>query len=250
MVQSIYSEWVSLIFFFIIAIIELSIFFLFKKEKKIKVVNIFSIGLKLVYLILGIFNFFIFWIATIYLYTFLWFSSLKIKYLREYDLLQRINFYSLIFYVFLSIFLLSKRSVVWNLIIFGIFLFVIAWRFPYLINKKKALDFRINAIEAFNDKKYKEAEEFLIKGIEHSRKMIWTRQGYIVSDLLKLMENERLKLQSYINGDFTKKNTTTENYNDIFIIPSISVSKLRNHIVAFIFISLLLYSLIYFLFIS
>lgn len=113
-----------------------------------------------------------------------------------------------------------------------ILLSILRWP-TYIINKRKALKFRNNAIEAFNNKNYNETELFYVKGIECASKMIYIphTSHYIASDLQKLMEKEKLMIQKYINEDYLKQKKILDGYKDIFIIPKISRKDLRKYVI-------------------
>lgn len=237
-----------LIIFIMFFFIELLVFFFFNKEKHIKLINIFTLSSKFIYLILGFFNIFIYWITTLLLFIHIYFLHLKFKYLKRYDSIQLIN------YIFLFVFALLTSILIYHslltfiglisLIVFSIL------RWPtYINNKRKALKFRSTAIEAFNDKNYKEAKLFLVEGIDYASKMIYIAHtsAHLVSDLQKLMEKEKLMIQKYIDDDHLKHKNIFDDYKDIFITPKISRKDLRKYAIRLFLLSLLLYPLIFLL---
>lgn len=237
-----------LIFFITFFCVEPILLICSHKERDIKLINVFTLCSKIIYLILGLFNIFIYWIAILLLFIYVYFLHLKFKYYKRYDSVQLIN------YIFLFVFaILTSILIYHNLIIFiiliGLILFSIL-RWPtYTINKRKALKFRCNAIEAFNNKIYNEAELFCVKGIDYASKMIYIPHSshYLASDLQKLMEKEKLMIQKYINEDYLNQKKIFDIDEDIFIIPKISRRDLRKYIIRIFVLFLLLFPIIFLL---
>ena len=234
-----------LIFFIIFFCVELVVFFFSNKERYIKLINIFTLSSKIIYLILGLFNIFIYWITALLLFIYIYFLHLKFKYLKRYDSIQLINYIFLFVFALLTSILIYHNFITFIGLISSIVLSILRWP-TYIINKKKALKFRSNAIEAFNDKNYDDAKLFLVKGIDYAGKMIYIphTSGYLVSDLQKLMEKEKLKIQKYIDDDYLKQKNILEGYKDDFKIPKVSRKDLRKYVIRLFLLSLLLYPII------
>lgn len=155
-------------------------------------------------------------------------------------------------YIFLFVFALLTNILIYhNLLIFVlivgfIVLSVLRW-LTYNPNKRKALEFRNKAIEAFNNNIINETKLNLEKGINYASKMIYLPHGvgYLTSDLQKLMEKENEMIQKYLDRDNLENKKDFDDHKDFFTIPKISKKELRRYIIIFFLLSLILYFTIY-----
>lgn len=241
------TEWLALFFFFILLTLDLLFFFILDKQiklnsrKPIKYINTLTFSFNIIYLILGIFQFYIFWLVAAFLYTSIWFLWLKFKSCEKYDIKQLTNVCFLIIFVFLASFLTFRLPLILILSIYTFFFVFSFWQFPrYLYKKKKAIIYRNKAIKVFANKKYSEAWQFLVNGIYYASTMVPTLMGHVKSAIQIKMEKEINIIQNYLNNEEIKQNSDTFNSQYLFKIPKISKKELTKHTIIFIIISIIL----------
>ncbi|MFX1345887.1 MAG: hypothetical protein ACFFBC_12660 [Promethearchaeota archaeon] len=234
------SGFFTVFLFLVFMISELSIFFYFTKSmyrdnnKYVILTTTSSIIFKVVFIYLGVLNYPILWLTTCFLYIYLWGLGLKLRYKREYDLFFLINVIGLITSLFISILLVSQKYFYLVLIIFGITLYVLSSTIPYLVNRRRALILRTKAYEAFKQRNYEEAKNYLLKGIDHARKIVSLRGRYVRSKLQKLMEGEVETLQHFLDEKYSPSKNELETSKELFNLPKISKDDIKNHIIMFV----------------
>ncbi|MFX0037497.1 MAG: hypothetical protein ACFE9I_17880 [Candidatus Hermodarchaeota archaeon] len=210
------------------------------KKKYVKILIWITIIINLAFLILGLLNYPILWLTTFFLYIYIWFLGLKLKYKRDYDLFFLINVITLMASLFISILLVSNRYFILVIIVFGITLFVLSSTIPYPVNRRRALILRTQAYEAFKQRNYEEARNYLLIGIDHASKMISLKSGYARSKLQKLMEEELDTLQNFLKKNYSTNKNEIAKSKELFKLPKISKEDIRKHIIMFITITCIL----------
>lgn len=235
-------EYWAIIFFLIILILEYTIFFilnnqnLIDKKKSIKIINLSALNARFIYFFLGLLNTFIFLLVTIMITLYFYFLWLKFRYYNDYDILQQLNYYTLLIFSFLNYFLIFYDKIFWGFA-FSTNIFVIGLAiafFPYLHHKKKALNYRYRAIEELKKNNFDIGCKFLKLGIQNSKKMleraIRVNPSYL-SKLSRKMLSELRQLES--------SNSDKLNFETIFVIPKITKLDIRKYILwlTFFFLS-------------
>ena len=117
------------------------------KKKRYRTITILI--LKTFSILLGLYNYFVFWFISCFLFIHLWFLFLKIKFSNEYDGIFLTNTLFLVICAFLAAVLLSQIPLHWIFAVFGIVLFAMLWLVPYIIYRRKALNFRKKAKKSY-----------------------------------------------------------------------------------------------------
>jgi len=174
-----------------------------------------------------------------------------LRYTKNYDLIIEGNLITLIISACLSGLLLYQISPLFILFLFVGLLFVLSREATYFLNKKKALNFRDKAKDAFSQKKYKESLDYVTRGIDFAGKMVVFRMGYGESRLQTEMKQEAIFLQKYINSyDINiKSKEDIGTFNGIFKVPSLPKEDIRNYVIIFLILSLVIFDIAYIFFI-
>ena len=171
---------------------ELLLFYFFPPKRSKKIISYSTIILKIFYLIFGFLNYFVFWILSFFLVLYVWFLGLLSKYSKKFDAILIINFTALIFCAFFSAILLFQVPLFWILLYTGVLLLSSGLPISYISRKRQALSLRQEACEAFKNKEYSIASQLLKQGIDRTSRMSYGPEGYIKTDLRKLLEKEVL----------------------------------------------------------
>lgn len=239
-----FLEFLTLFLFFVLMTSELLFFFYFEKKQNrdnkeyTKALTVSTIILKAAFLFLGVLNDLTLWLTTIFLYSYIWLLSLKFKYRRDYDLFLLINVFTLIISLFISVLSVTKRYYIQIIVLFGILVFFLLYRgLPYLLYRRKAITFKYKAYDAFQQKNYVEASNYLSKGINSASNMLYTKLGNVRSKLQKLMEKEAEILQNFLNKDFSTNKKELKNAKEIFFIPKVSKEDIKNQFFRFVLVT-------------
>ena len=104
-------EILTLITSILVIVIELIVVYFLNIKKKYRTIVI--VFLKSFFFLLGLLNFFLFWFISCFLFIYLWFLFLKIKFSNEYDGIFLTNYLFLVICAFLAAVLLSQIPLYW-----------------------------------------------------------------------------------------------------------------------------------------
>ncbi|MFX0132202.1 MAG: hypothetical protein ACFFDN_01020 [Candidatus Hodarchaeota archaeon] len=203
-----------------------------------KIINFSALIARVIYLLLGLLNTFIFLLATILISLYFYFLWLKFRYFNDYDFLQQINMYTLIMFSFFNYFLIIYDKIYFafaftiNISVLGLTIGFI----PYLGYKKKALDYRYRAIEELRKNNYNKGCELLQLGINFAKKMLKFITGYLNPPSLSKLSKKMISELKHLESSEPNK----LNLEIIFSEPNITKLDIKKYILwlCFIFLSI------------